>query len=450
MLTLRSTRFGWWSFFLLSFLVIGSNAGKLNAQIIDTGIQRAVGGVSIDADGLLDAAQLDALGKLAELRLAVAGKTPEELKGLAEMRKVSLRGLEEAITECTKNQRPLPDEIKYLAGLQRICYVFVYPEERDIVLAGPGEGWKVDGRGNVVGLSTGRPVLQLDDLLTALRSAMQAAQGGIRCSIDPTREGMAKLNQLTTANPRADLKSQEAALGMQQITVEGVPASSHFARILVAADYRMKRIGMGFEPAPRGVKLPSYLQMLTGASASISTPRWWMEPKFEAISKDPSGLAWELRGSAVQTLTQEDLFSAKGERQHTNKTNQLAKRWAEMMTKEFPALAVAELVFGELHNCMELAVVAALLVKERLPEKAGNSLPVLFASTDVKTEKYNAPKQVASQASMLKKARGTIVTVSGGVAIDSWIIADKAQPSEAVAAVRAKAAAKERASWWWN
>jgi hypothetical protein len=450
MLTLRSTRIGWSSLFLLSFLFVGSNAGKLNAQIIDTGIQRAVGGVSIDADGLLDAAQLDALGKLAELRSAAVGKTPAELKGLAEMRKVSLRGLEEAIVECAKKQQPLPDDIKYLAGLQRIRYVFVYPEERDIVLAGPGEGWKVDGRGNVVGLSTGRPVLQLDDLLTALRSAMQASQGGIRCSIDPTQEGMARLNQLTTANPRADLKAQENALGMQQITVDGVPASSHFARILVAADYRMKRIGMGFEPAPRGVKLPSYLQMLSATSASLSTPRWWMEPKFEAIMKDPSGMAWELCGSAVGTLTQEDLFNAKGERQHSNKTNQLAKRWADMMTEAFPALAVAEPVFGELHNCMELAVVSALVVKERLPEKAGNSLPALFASTEVKTEKYYVPKQVASQASMLKKARGTVVSVSGGVAIDSWIIADKARPSEAVAAIRAKAAAKDRASWWWN
>ena len=94
------------------------------------------------------------------------------------MRKVSLRGLEEAIADCTRNHRPLPGEIKYLAGLQRIRYVFVYPEEKDIVLAGPGEGWKVDAQGNVVGLTTGRPVLQLDDLLTALRSAMSAAQGG--------------------------------------------------------------------------------------------------------------------------------------------------------------------------------------------------------------------------------------------------------------------------------
>ena len=43
------------------------------------------------------------------------------------------------INDCRQNNRPLPDEVKYLAGLQRIRYVFVYPEQQDIVLAGFGE-----------------------------------------------------------------------------------------------------------------------------------------------------------------------------------------------------------------------------------------------------------------------------------------------------------------------
>ena len=90
------------------------------------------------------------------------------------------------VAECAKNNKPIPDAVKYLAGLQRIRYVFVYPEQKDIVLVGPGEGWKVDAKGNVVGVTTGRPVMLLDDLLVALRTAQAAAQGGITCSIDPT------------------------------------------------------------------------------------------------------------------------------------------------------------------------------------------------------------------------------------------------------------------------
>ena len=74
------------------------------------------------------------------------------------------------------------------------------------------------------------------------------------------------------------------AMGMQQITVEGVPATSHFAQVLVAADYRMKRLGMNLDPPPAGVKLPSYLQMVPTSSSVVSTPRWWMEPKYDPHS----------------------------------------------------------------------------------------------------------------------------------------------------------------------
>ncbi len=38
-------------------------------------------------------------------------------------------------------------------------------------------------------------------------------------------------------------------LGMQVITVGGVPASTHFAQVMVEADYRMKLIGIGLEQA---------------------------------------------------------------------------------------------------------------------------------------------------------------------------------------------------------
>ena len=40
--------------------------------------------------------------------------------------------------------QPVSDEMKYLAGLLRIHYVFFYPETGDIVLAGPAEGFAED------------------------------------------------------------------------------------------------------------------------------------------------------------------------------------------------------------------------------------------------------------------------------------------------------------------
>ena len=53
------------------------------------------------------------------------------------------------------------------------------------------------------------------------------------------------------------------------MTIRGVPKDSHFAAVLLAADYRMKRLAMAFERSP--VKgLTSYLQMLKGADGRVA------------------------------------------------------------------------------------------------------------------------------------------------------------------------------------
>ena len=149
-------------------------------------------------------------------------KIPADLNPAVEMRKISLRRLEAALEDCAKNNKPIPDALKYLAGLQHIHYVFVYPEQKDIVLVGPGEGWKVDAKGNVVGVATGRPVMLLDDLLVALRTAQAAAQGGITCSIDPTPEGSRGSSRRSAAAIRRLVaRDLESALGMQRISVAG-------------------------------------------------------------------------------------------------------------------------------------------------------------------------------------------------------------------------------------
>lgn len=423
---------------------------------IFSGLQGGVGGISINADGVLQNASLDELGKLRKLRRMTGSRVPSEIYRNADQRKVSLRGIEEIAAQCVKRKRPLPAVVKYLCGLQRIEYVFVYPEKQDIVLVGPGEGWKVDDRGNVVGIKSGRPVLLLDDLVIALRSARQAAQGGISCSIDPTQEGLVNLRKhvqtlATIGNPAETAAGIERALGVQQISVNNVPGTSHFAHVMVAADYRMKRIAMGFEPAP--VKgLPSFLRMITASGKGMSNmlPRWWLEPKYEPLLRDEEGLAWQLRGGRVEVMTEEDFLAASGEREQTGKAHPMAKKWADNMTAKYAELAIAEPVFGDVENCMELAIVAALLFKERLLEKAQCSLPTLLDSTSLAREEYPVPKAVDSKATVLKKGRNWIISASGGVLINSWQIVDKTEKSDEPTKVRQKSAAGAKQRWFWN
>ncbi len=442
--------------FLVAVTLLSVETTMVSAQVVASSTTRAVGGVYIDASGVLSNATLDACGRLSELRTGSLKGIPSELNGLVPLRKVSLRKLEAAIDASLASGKELPDEIKYLAGLQQIEYVFVYPQQRDIILAGPGEGWKVDSCGYVVGVTTGRPVLLLDDLLVALRTARQAARGGISCSIDPTAEGLTQLRAhvsklRTIGNPRQTASGIEEALGMQQISVRGVPDSSHFARVLVAADYRMKRIAMNFEQSPVA-GLPSFLAMIKSSGRGMNNmlPRWWLEPNYEPLLKSADGLAYQLRGGNVKTLTEEDFLTATGTREHTGKANPMAERWAKLMTEKYAALAVADPIFGQLRNCMELAVVGALVEKEGLTEKAGYSLPTLMDPAEVSVEEFPAPKQVPSQASVLKKGRNWVISASGGVALHSWGVVEKTTEDPAPATVRSKAEGNPTGHWWWN
>lgn len=434
--------------------VIWASAATVWAQTPTT-YSRAVGGISINPSGLLENAVVDDVASLARLRLESAEQVPADLNAFVPLRKVSLRGLEQAAADAAKSGKPLPDAVKYLAGLQRIEYVFVYPERQDIVLAGPAEGWKIDARGNVVGVTTGRPVLLFDDLVVALRSAREAARGGISCSIDPSPEGLARLQKslndiIRTGDPQQAMTSLEQTLGPQTVSVHGVPADSHFGRVLVAADYRMKRIAMGFDPSPvRG--LPSFLQMLAARGSGSLLPRWWLEPRYEAVLRDADGLSWNLRGASVKAMTEEDFINARGQKEHSGKPHPLAQKWADLMTEKYSELAVAEPVFGQLQNCVDLAVIAAVIVKERLDEKAGLSMPTLLDEQAVKTESYFAPKAVATKASVMKKSGGWVISASGGVMIPSWSIADSARPDDQCASARTKAQPKEvNALWYWN
>src|SRR5208283_2008504 len=106
-----------------------NNAGI--GGVIPVGFQQAVGGISIRSDGLIENAGVDTLGRLRAARARLIKKAPADLDAAASLRKGSLRGLEEAIEDSLKSGKPLAEEIVFLAGLQEIRYVFVYPEEKD-------------------------------------------------------------------------------------------------------------------------------------------------------------------------------------------------------------------------------------------------------------------------------------------------------------------------------
>ena len=364
-------------------LILGGNNGGGNGQFFGN----QVGGIAIDAQGVVKMASDKLLQSQADLLRKRVKPANNDLRDQTEMRMVSLKGLAKVVQAALKNNKgTIPEEVQFLAGLQRIEYIMIYPEQNDIVLAGPGEGWKVDQAGRVVGEHSNMPVMHLDDLVVALRTVNDARTGnGISVSIDPTTAGRkafeAVMRKQRQFNPNI-LPQLEEAIGNQVISLTGVPENSHFARVLVAADYKMKCIGMNL--APSNVNgLPSYPVMLRQKRANPrgqSMPRWWMACHYDPLAKSEDGLTWQIRGQGVKTMTEDDVIE-NGQVKGSGTANKFAQQWADTMTTKFNELAIADPVFGDLRNIMDMSVVAALMEKEGMLKRAGLKTILLPTAT---------------------------------------------------------------------
>jgi hypothetical protein len=382
-------------------------------------------GIRVDADGVVRPVfGNDKTGRLDRKRRAeLADKSlPADVNSSSTLRKVSLVRLEAACEVFAEKKESVSTELQYLAGLQRIDYVFVDPDEQDIVIAGPAEGFAVDDFGRAIGVGTGRPPLRLDDLVVALRALERGSVVG--CSIDPAEANLARLKAyvaqnsgaVTAAGAKARYEEFQRILGMHNVRVFGVPADSHFAEVLVEADYRMKRLSMGLDSAGvRGFK--SHLAML-GPGANMMQ-RWWFAPLFEPFTRSADGLAFQIAGQRLQLMAQDEIVSDSGKVTDAPFTRASEQKFAKHFTDKFPELADANPVFAELQNIVDLAIVAALLKKERLPEKVGWLKSLLLDAERFPTVKGNIPRSVA--ATMNYKSGGSrfIGLIGGGITVDA-------------------------------
>jgi hypothetical protein len=207
---------------------------------------------------------------------------------------------------------------------------------------------------------------------------------------------------------------------------------------------------MGLEPAPVR-DLPSFLQILQqrGAKPNNMTPRWWLAPSYDPIARSEDGLAFQIKGQGVKAMT-EDEFIDGGEVKGAGKANPLAQRWADAFTEKFDELCKVDPAFGDLRNIMDVSVVAALIKREGMLEKAGCSLPLLSGQDERLTATaLHAPKSVPTQSSFIRIGNDFVITASGGVQIESWQVAEKTEASAAVGEARQKGG-YVGTKWWWN
>jgi hypothetical protein len=432
-------------------------------------------GVRIDAAGLLrPILETERSGALAALRAAsAAGLSHGDARRASPMRKVSLTRLEREVQLRLAAGKQPAEAMHYLAGLQRIEYVFVYPESGDVVVAGPAGPWRTDAEGRVVGVETGVPVVRLDDLVVVFRHVLGDPEGRFGCLIVPRQEGLARLKAFAEESARRPLGPNErrqwldrlqAALGKQDIEVYGLDPRTRAARVMVEADYRMKLVGMGIEEGVPGVA--SYLDSIELAPGEPPPPmgvlRWWFTLDYDAVTAAEDRRAFALRGQGVKVQSENEMLTAEGERIHTGESDELNRRFADGFTAQFEALARKYPIYGELRNLADLALAAAILRSEGLASQAGWHLTCFGPEGDYPIDLGPAPKEVQTVVNhrVIGRPGGRQVTViagaSGGVRVDPLPLASHGAVGvdrEGRLAGRrtdSAPAAMPRDAWWWD
>ncbi|HVC96589.1 MAG TPA: DUF1598 domain-containing protein [Pirellulales bacterium] len=434
--------------------------------------QQQQAGVVVDANGVLSMAYYDDLGGQLTRQRMVAAKAAldPDISRKSKLRMVSLTRLEKAVVD----GHNLTDEMRYLAGLTRIQYVFFYPDSGDVVLAGPAEGWYTDLSGRVVGLSSGQPVLELQDLVVALRAYRPGgdAKRSIGCSIDPTKEGLSRYQQFLKSLPRGfaaeeiDARAPAIAqgiresMGMQSVRFMGVPATTHFAQVMLEADYRMKLIGIG-DPShdfSRGkLALKSFVQIADAAAISgKAMHRWWFMPEYACVRLSEDRLAMELVGQGVKLVGEDEVVAADGQRTGTGSIGGASHKFTLGFTKKYAQLAQVVPVYAQLRNLIDMAIVAAHIQKQDYYEKAGWDLPIFGDEQQFPVESYQTPTQVEPAVTAFMKNGRLVTPVGGGVRIDAELalVSTNLLPDEDSAVEKAHSQTQldhlEDGQWWWD
>lgn len=388
--------------------------------------QQQVAGVLIDPNGVLRVQFLRQDIDVAKARKdAARAALSEDVLRDSRLRKISLNRLEAAYAAIQSSGDVAPPEMKYLAGLTRITHVFFYPESGDIVIAGPAEGFFLDISNRPVGMTSGKAILELQDLIAALRAYSPSGhrENVISVSIDPSKEGLARMSQyfagvspaLAQRNPNAVAQGLKQSLGMQKVTIKGVSPKSHFAQVLVEADYRMKLIGIGLEEPP--VKITSYISKATARSGGNGLHRWYFTPNYECVKVSKDGNAMQLTGDGVKLVSEHELVSAEGSRTASGKVDKASQQFVSSFTRLYPKLAEESPVYAQLRNLIDLSVAAAYIQQQDFYGQAGWKMEVFGSEDKFPLDTYPVPEMVESAVNAVIKGNTLMTPIGGGVNI---------------------------------
>ncbi len=275
-------------------------------------------------------------------------------------------------------------------------------------MAGLGwlEGYIVDAKNNdiiLIGRQTASwPPLLLDDLAVSVRNIWKPDNSPY-CSLDPREQDIQNIDrisaQIASANDltqiRQSIQRLIKAWGPQIVKIGGVPQNSHYAHVMIDADYHMKKVSQGLLEI---AELPSCLDIMVDKarsaieknqncdSAEISMSRFWFHIKKEEPTFQIGNQIVCLENCTIVVLTEKQKTTAEGKLFDSGEDDPQAEEFAREFTRHFPAAAVEVEVYAELENLYRLRALLQTMKIRNDDKKAGLDLSYLMQNYKMQNE----------------------------------------------------------------
>jgi hypothetical protein len=280
----------------------------------------------------------------------------------------------------------LSDDEELLISVQRLTSSLSKPGAATLFGATWLYGFVLTNQGGqpdcilVADIEPGRPTLRLDDFAVAYHNVTESQQRPA-CTINPRAETLQKLSDLARrigahGNP-AEIEAllrdwKQVACLPQDVIVFGVSSDTHFARVMVDADYYMKSICNGtaeiegvtsfsqicISKAKKEIHQTGRLSMATSVYN-----RFWFNPGKESFYRTDNNGAMILDTCPVVLLTEQEAVTPQGRLRGGTGSDPLAKKFADDFTGRYKAVAQRKPMYRELENLYRHVAVADLLVK---------------------------------------------------------------------------------------
>jgi len=308
-------------------------------------------------------------------------------------RAISLKVLQQKL-KALHGTNSRPTNLYYLCGINRILGYVVDEANQDIILIG-----KVDKK---------LPRLYLDDFVVALRNAWHKyteLKGNTRyysnpgCSIDPDPKVYQKLHQVwkqTKDTDEAVKQWERTCHSPQAVRVFGIPFNTRFARVMVKADYDMKRLVDGSDELSifafnslMGMEFErEKVRLRKGESRSApvnNLNRFWFSPGEYRFLEDDGTVFIER--CTVKLLTEEERVNEEGKIVGAGRANPTAKQFAGDFTAFYDEIATERPIFRELENMFRFVALAKALKLKSPHLRIGLNLDYLLEQYQVSKEK---------------------------------------------------------------